>query len=110
MIEVFTEFEELLTSLGLQAGDGLLLCGDFNPPGQCDIVVDRRFSSLLDQHGMMQHVQHPTRHDTATNSDTVLDLVVTTDSSSPVKSAPVVESHHLSDHPSDRLRSSNCSR
>ena len=51
MTEFFTEFEELLTSLGLQAGDELLQCGDFKPPGQCGIVVDRRLSSLIDHMG-----------------------------------------------------------
>ena len=96
--ELFTEFEELLTSLELQVGDRVLICGDFNMPGQCCIEIDHGFSSLLDRHGMTQHVRHPTRRGATTSSDNILDLVITTDSSSLVKSASDVESHLLSDH------------
>ena len=58
------EFDDLLSSLSLHAGNRLLICGDFNLPGRRDGTVDNDFLALLDRHNMKQFVDKVTRRST----------------------------------------------
>ena len=56
------EFANLLTTIGPGcSGERLLICGDFNMPGNVPGTIDERLSTLLDVHGYQQHVAQPTR-------------------------------------------------
>jgi hypothetical protein len=54
------EFAELLTSIGLGENERLVICGDFNLPGDDDASIDSRFLAVLDVHCYHQHVTEPT--------------------------------------------------
>ena len=94
----FDEFTDLLSALCLQAGDRLLICGDLNLPGRIGGELDDDFADLLDQLGLVQHVQVTTHFDAAINRSNILDLVITSETSHLVSTASVVTSHHLSDY------------
>lgn len=92
------EFADLLTVLGAGIGERLLICGDFNMPGDDPGTIDGRLSTLLDTHGYQQHVSEATRR----ASNNLLDLVITPVTMSPswplVSGVAVHSSHELSDH------------
>ena len=92
------ELSNLLSSSCPQPGNRLLLCGDFNLPGQRDGLVDEDLLAVLVQFGMEQHVQEPTHYAVGTNRENVLDLVITLENSTLVSTTSIVTSHHLSDY------------
>jgi Reverse transcriptase (RNA-dependent DNA polymerase)/Endonuclease-reverse transcriptase len=94
------EFADLLVSIGLSHNERLLVCGDFNMPGEDANTIDDRLSALLDEHGYQQHINVPTRRDPCTQRENILDVLIT--SQSPVQSVvsniEVCKSHGMSDH------------
>ena len=59
----FEEFGLLLTNLGTDAVDRLLICGDFNLPGTSPDKIDSGLAELLESTSFTQFVNSPTRHD-----------------------------------------------
>ena len=59
----FEEFGSLLTNLGTEVVDRLIICGDFNLPGTSPDTIDNGLAELLDSTSFTQFVKSPTRHD-----------------------------------------------
>ena len=57
------EFGSLLASLGTDAADRLMICGDFNLPGMSPDKIDDDLTDLLNSTGFTQHINASTRHD-----------------------------------------------
>ena len=95
-----SELEDFISTVGVEAGDRLVLCGDFNMPGTRSTAIDPDLSALFDVHTLRQHVNAPTRRDNRTGRDreNILDLIVTTSTSTTVTDVKVESSFHLSDH------------
>lgn len=94
------EFEDLLMLIGPGIGERLLVCGDFNMPGEDSATIDARLFALLEVHGYQQHVTQPTRHGPGKDNDSLLDLLITPTSAprSLLSNVAVCSSHDLSDH------------
>ena len=94
----FNEFGLLLTNLGTDAVDRLMICGDFNLPGTAPDTIDNRLAKLLHSTSFSQFVKSPTRHDSYHDRSSLLDLIITPSSSKLVTVTSVVGSHEISDH------------
>ena len=73
----FEEFGLLLTNLGTDAVDRLLICGDFNLPGTSPDKIDSGLAELLESTSFTQFVNSPTRHDSHHLTSSLLDLIIT---------------------------------
>ena len=71
----------LLTILGTDAVDRLIVCGDLNLPGTFPDTIDNRLAELLHSTSFTQFVKSPTRHDSNHDRSSLLDLVITPSSS-----------------------------
>ena len=85
-----SEFSELLDELLALPGE-LVVCGDFNCPGQA-ASVDERLLEVLESRDLVQRVDRPTHQDGNT-----LDLLIDLDGSNVVTEVRVVDAG-LSDH------------
>ena len=94
----FDEFGLLLTNLGTDAVDCLMICGDFNLPGTSPDTIDNGLAELLHSTSFSQFVKSPTRHDSHHDRSSLLDLIITPSSSKLVTVTSVVSSHEISDH------------
>ena len=94
----FEEFGLLLTNLGTDAVDRLLICGDFNLPGTSPDKIDSGLAELLESTSFTQFVNSPTRHDSHHLTSFLLDLIITPSPSNLVSATSVVSSHEISDH------------
>ena len=94
----FEEFGSLLTNLGTEVVDRLIICGDFNLPGTSPDTIDNGLAELLDSTSFTQFVKSPTRHDAHHDRSSLLDLIITPSSSKLVTTTSVVSSHEISDH------------
>ena len=94
----FEEFGLLLTNLGTDAVDRLIICGDFNLPGISPDTIDSGLAELLESTSFIQFVNSPTRHDSRHLKSSLLDLIITSSSSNLVSTTSVVSSHEISDH------------
>ena len=94
----FEEFGLLLTNLGTDAVDRLMICGDFNLPGTSPDMIDNGLAKLLHSTSFTQFVKSPTRHDSHHGRSSLLDLIITPSSSKLVTMTSVVSSHEISDH------------
>ena len=94
----FEEFGLLLTNLGTDAVDRLLICGDFNLPGTSPDKIDSGLAELLESTSFTQFVNSPTRHDSHHLTSSLLDLIITPSPSNLVSATSVVSSHEISDH------------
>ena len=92
------EFGLLLTNLGKEVVDRLIICGDFNLPGTSPHTIDNGLAELLNSTSFTQFVKSPTRHDTHHDRFSLLDLIITPSSSKLVTTTSVVSSHEISDH------------
>ena len=92
----FEEFGSLLTNLGTDAVDRLLICGDFNLPGTSPDKIDSGLAELFESTSFTQFVNSPTRHDSHHLTSSLLDLIITP--SNLVSATSVVSSHEISDH------------
>ena len=92
------EFGLLLTNLGTDAVDRLIICGDFNLPGTSPDTIDNGLAELLHSTSFSQFVKSPTRHDSHHDRSSLLDLIITPSSSKLVTVTSVVSSHEISDH------------
>jgi hypothetical protein len=95
------EFAELLVLNGLHHNNRLVICDDFNLPGDSQCTCDDSLTALLDTLGYQQMVTSPTRHDPATVKDNILDLLITHHplSQQPlVSNVQILDSHDLSGH------------
>ena len=94
--DFYDEMSDLLLMVGdFIDGDRFVMCGDFNCPGT-NSTVDAELVSLLDFHGLHQHVSTPTFHTARANN--ILDLVVGPGGSDRIASVEVCPSHDVSDH------------
>ena len=94
----FEEFGTLLTTLGIDVVNRLLICGDLNLPGVTPDTHDDELLRLLHSTSFTQLVNSPTRYDTHHDKFSLLDLIITPSSSKLVSSTLVVPSHEISDH------------
>ena len=94
----YEEFGLLLTNLGTDAVDRLIICGDFNLPGTSPDMIDNGVAELLNSTSFTQLVKSPTRHDSRHNRVSLLDLIITPSSSRLVTGTSVVSYHEISDH------------
>ena len=94
----FEEFGTLLTTLGIDVVNRLLICGDFNLPGITPDTHDDELLRLLHSTSFTQLVNSPTRYDTHHDKFSLLDLIIAPSSSKLVSSTSVVTSHEISDH------------
>ena len=94
----FDEFGLLLTNLGMDAVDRLMICGDFNLPGTSPDTIDNGLAELLHSTSFSQFVKSPTRHDSHHDRSSLLDLIITPSSSKLVTVTSVISSHEISDH------------
>ena len=92
------EFSSLLATLGTDAADRLMICGDFNLPGMSPDKIDDDLADLLNSTGFTQHVNASTRHDSHYTKSSLLDLIITPSTSKFVSTTSVVSSHEISDH------------
>ena len=94
----FEEFGLLLTNLGTEVVDRLIICGDFNLPGTSPDTINNWLAELLHSTSFTQFVKSPTRHDSHHDRSSLLDLIITPSSSKLVTLTSVVSSHEISDH------------
>ena len=92
------ELDDLISTVGVDAEDKFVICGDFNLPGEDSKKIDSRLDSLFDVHGLKQHVASTNLHDKRTGRENMLDLLVTAQSSNIVHELRVETSHYLYDH------------
>ena len=92
------EFGSLLATLGTDAADRLMICGDFNLPGMSPDKIDDDLADLLNSTCFTQHVNASTRHDSHYTKSSLLDLIITPSTSKFVSTTSVVSSHEISDH------------
>ena len=85
-----TELADALSAI-VSATDRLVVCGDFNCPGDGPTSIDPDVSAVFDSLNLVQHVHAPTR------LDNLLDLVVT-DQQLVVKQVQVDDAGLVSDH------------
>ena len=78
-----TELTDLIMSVGINAVDRFVLCGDFNMPVSDLNSIDTRLETIFDAPGIKQHM-------------TNMDLLVTSTTATVI--SEVVLSHHLLDH------------
>ena len=86
------ELSNFLTVVLARSGDRLLMCGDFNCAGHSNNDINCDLSSLLDSFDLSQHIHDPTR------GDNILDLLITTSSSSIASNVEIRECNEISDH------------
>ena len=65
------EFTDLLATVGQGCNERLVICVDFNVPGDKLGTINERLSTLLNVYGYQQHVEQPTR------GHNLLDLLIT---------------------------------
>ena len=94
----FDEFGLLLTNLGSDAVDRLMICGDFNLPGTSPDTIDNGLAELFHSTSFSQFVKSSTRHDSHHNRSSLLDHIITPSLSKLVTVTSVVSSHEISDH------------
>ena len=94
----FDEFSTLLTTLGIDVGNRLVICGDFNLPGTTPDTHDDELAELLHSTSFAQLVNSPTRQDSHHDKFSLLDLIITPSPSKLVSSTSVEASHEVSDH------------
>ena len=92
------EFGSLLATLGTDAADRLMICGDFNLPGMSPDKIDDDLADLLNSTCFTQHINASTRHDSHYTKSSLLDLIITPSISKFVSTTSVVSSHKISDH------------
>ena len=92
------EFANLLTTLGIDAVNRLIICGDFNLPGNSSNTIDDELSELLHSTSFVQFVDAPTRYDTHHDKWSLLDLVISSSASILTSPVSVTSSHEISDH------------
>ena len=92
------EFGSLLATLGTDAADRLMICGDFNLPGMSPDKIDDDLADLINSTCFTQHVNASTRHDSHYTKSSLLDLIITPSTSKFVSTTSVVGSHEISDH------------
>ena len=92
------EFGPLLTTLGTEAPDRLMICGDINLPGNSPNEIDDDLADLLNSTCFTQHIDVSTRHDSHHTRSSLLDLIITPSSSKFVSATSIVSSHEISDH------------
>ena len=96
--EFLTVLAEFLTTVRIEAGDRLVLCGNFNMSCLDSKSIDVDLSALLDMHSQCQYVNLPTNRDLCTGKDreNILDLLVMMSTSTIVLDIKVENSFHLS--------------
>ena len=94
----FEEFGILLTTLGVDVVNRLLICGDFNLPGVTPDTHDDELLRLLHSTSFTQLVNSTTKYNTYHDKFSLLDLIITPSSSKLVSSTLVETSHEISDH------------
>ena len=85
----------MLTLIEHVISEKLIICDDFNMPGENINNIDDRLSTQLDVHGYQQHVTVPT------HGNNLLDLVITPTTSSLqlfISNVTVVRLHDLSEY------------
>ena len=92
------EFGSLLVTLGTDAADRLMICGDFNLPSISLNKIDDDLADLLNSTSFTQHIDAPTRHGSNHTRSSLLDLIITPSTSKFVSTTSVVSSHEISDH------------
>ena len=92
------EFANLLTTLGIDAVNRLIICGDFNLPGNSPNTIDDELTKLLHSTSFAQFVDAPTRYDTHHDKWSLLDLVISSSTSFLTSPISVTSSHEISDH------------
>ena len=92
------EFGSLLATLGADAADRLMICGDFNLLGMSPDKIDDDLTDLLNSTGFTQHINASTRHDSHYTKSSLLDLIITPSTSNFFSTTSVVSSHEISDH------------
>ena len=92
------EFGSLLATLGTDAADRLMICGDFNLPGISPNKIDDDLADLLNSTCFSQHINASNRHDSHYTKSSLLDLIITPSTSKFVSTTSVVSSHEISDH------------
>ena len=71
------EFCSLLATLGTDAADRLMICGDFNLPGISPNKIDDDLADLLNSTCFTQHIDASIRHDSHHTRSSLLDLINT---------------------------------
>jgi len=93
----YNELSSLLEGLGdVIDRDRFVCCGDFNCGGDDQQSVCFDLLTVLDTHGQQQLVVSPTR--TTSNTGSLLDLIICSQSSTRVSQVAVHSSHSVSDH------------
>ena len=75
------KFANFLTTLGIDAVNRLIICGDFNLPGNSPDTIDDELTELLHSTSFAQFVDAPTRYDTHHDKWSLLDLVISSSTS-----------------------------
>ena len=76
----------------------LIICGDFNLPGNSPDIIDDELTELLHSTSFAQFVDAPTRYDTHHDKWSLLDLVISSSTSFLTSPIFVTSSHEISDH------------
>ena len=92
------EFANLLTTLGIDTVNRLIICGDFNLPGNSPDTIDDELTELLHSTSFAQFVDAPTRYDTHHDKWSLLDLVISSSTSFLTSPISVTSSYEISDH------------
>ena len=97
----FENFYNDLSDLLLKVGDAIdthrfLAFGDFNCGGDEPTLIRSERTTLLNSHGLQQHVSSATR--TTSTSSSLLDLVINSTGSKRVSHVEVKPTHRVSDH------------
>ena len=87
----YNELSDYLSELIIYRSQSIILCGDFNCPGNDPSQINPQLHSTLDSCNFTQHVNEPTR------GDKLLDIIAT-DNPSLITSSSIINSRHVSDH------------
>ena len=88
----------LETTLGIDAVNRFIICGNFNLPGNSPDTIDDELTELLHSTSFAQFVDAPTRYDTHHDKWSLLDLVISSSTSFLTSPISVTSSHEISDH------------
>ena len=87
----YHELSDYLADVCSNDSAPVVICGDFNCPGQDSHTIATHLNDVLDSYNFIQQVNQPTRN------NSILDIVAT-NTLSFLSNTSVISSHHISDH------------
>lgn len=87
----YDQLSDYLSEICSTQSSPVILCGDYNCPGNKPGTITKKLEDILDSHNFTQHVHKPTRQ------NNLLDILAT-NTPHLINSTSVISSHNISDH------------